>query len=436
MIEFITLLLGLVTGVVELEVSVLDDAARVEIHLDSQVVATRTEKPWVFECDLGPELAPHELEAIAFDSRGREIDRAHQWVNLQQRPAEAAMILSGGSKGKPDAVSLVWQSLGQRMPQSIEMHLDGQPLPVSNPDHIPLPTYDPDEMHFLSAVMRFNDESSYQLETAFGGGRLSQVDTELTAIAITLDKASKAPSIRNLQKWFSKDGKSLKIHGLERGPAEIIVVRDPAAQPKLQELITVIRSWGLGALGQRTAFGQLGDDVQVKVLSPAGAPLSPTEVTPDMFVRSARLDADENGLLWLSQHVPPQSFGMVFTNALALAGMQAHAGTRRRAVVLLLGESPSEGSAYSAENVRQYLKVMQVPLFVWSLTSEPHPDWPEAELIPMVMTSEYRHKPFKQAVRRLRETVDAQRIVWVEGRHLPDTVDLDAGATGLRITGR
>lgn len=435
MIEFVTILLGLIVGVSDIEVSFLGDAARIELRLDGQTVATRSEEPWLFEVDFGSKLVPHELEAVAYDARGREIDRASQWVNLKQRPAEAAMILSGGSSGRPDAVSLIWQSLGQRLPESIEMHLDGQPLQVTNPDHIPLPAYDPDQMHFLSAVMRFNDESSFQLETAFGGGRLSQVDTELTAMAVTIEDGSKAPSIRQLRRWFRGDGKPLAVHGVERGSAEVIVVRDPSAQPLLEELIALIRSWNFGMLGQRAAFGQLGEEVSVSVLSPAGAPLSPSEITPQMFVRSASLDAEDNGLLWLTQQVRPQSFAMYFTNAVALAGMQSHASTRRRAVVLMLGESRSEADSYAAENVREYLRLLQVPLFVWNFTDQPHPEWPEAEHLPLDLTPNYRHKPFKQAVKRLRDSLDAQRIVWLEGRHLPHTVELDPKAEGIRITG-
>ena len=40
-----------------------------------------------------------------------------------------------------------------------------------------------------------------------------------------------------------------------------------------------------------------------------------------------------------------------------------------------------------------------------------------------------------QAVSRLREALDSQRIVWLNGRHLPQTVALTPAAKGVEIAG-
>ena len=71
MIEFVTLLLGLVAGVQTVEVTVDDRVARVEMLLDGATIATIEGSPWLVQCDFGP-LAPHELVAVAWDSSGRE----------------------------------------------------------------------------------------------------------------------------------------------------------------------------------------------------------------------------------------------------------------------------------------------------------------------------------------------------------------------------
>ena len=435
MIEFVSLLLGLVTGIVPVEVRAPGQPAAVELWLDGRLVEVLAQEPWRFECDFGSRLAPHELVAIARDGQGNEIGQTRQWVNLQQQSAEAAMVFSGSDPGRPDAVGLVWQSLGRRHPQSVEMSFDGAPLAFANPERVPLPAYDASAMHFLSATVRFDDDEVFQLEASFGGGRGSHVTTELTAVGIALEDGAKLPPMQALQAWFLRDGTPVRVHGVEKGSSEVIIVRDPAVQPDLEELMQVIASWRLGPLGQRNAYGWLGEGTQLRVLSPAGAPLSPTRVTADMFVRSPSREASASGLLWLSQQARPQTFAMSFANAVALAGMEAHSRTGRRAVVLLLGDSATAERAFTPEMVSDYLRLLQVPLFVWSLTPEARPQWPGSRVVPLAVDPRQSHKPLKRAIREVRETLNAQRIVWLEGRHLPQNIELSSQAVGVRFAG-
>ncbi len=420
MIEFVSLLFGLVSSLHLIEMNVTGPVAELELRLDGRTVEVLRAPPWLFRCDFGEGLEPHELVAVARDVEGRELDLARQWVNLRQESdAEAVIAFTGSERGQPRAVSLVWESIGQRRPQSIELDFDGQPLAVRDPSHVPLPAYDPEAMHFLSATLHFRDTVS-RLEASFGGGRGSEIQTELTAVAITLDEGVKTPRPDQLQGWFLAGGEPVEVHGVEEGEAEVIVVRDPAAQPVLEEVVSSVAS---------LSFVSLGNKIFLSVMSPAAAPLSPTEVTPEMFVWSEPHDATEEGLLWLSQQDRPRSFAMMFPNAVALSGMRAHASTRRRAVVLLLGGSPTRRQAYSPENARNYLRLLQVPFFAWSLTRDPHPDWPDAE--DLDLTSNL--KPLKQAIRGLRRTLDAQRIVWLEGSYLPQAIELAPEATGIRL---
>ncbi len=436
MIEFISLLLGLVSGSHPVEVNVVGAVASVELQLDGREVETLRRPPWRFDCDFGTALVPHELTAIARNAEGRELGRARHWVNLQQRPvAEAAMVFSGGEPSEPQQVGLVWESLGQRQPQSIEVLFDGTPLNFEDPTRIPLPTYDPENIHLVSATLHFRDETRSRLEATFGAGHGSEIKSELTALAVTLNKKAKTPKPEDLQGWFLKDGKPLKVHGVENGFAEVIVVRDPDVQSTLEATLDLIEQWRLSRSGRRTAFGNLGYKTYLRVLSPAGAPLSPTEVTRDMFVQSESVETSNHGLLWLSQQTRPQSFPLLLPDAVALAGVQAHASTRRRAVLLLLGDSPSLEQAYSAEAARHYLQLLRVPFYVWSLGSEPRSEWGDVQTVPLAGDFSKGHKIFKRAVETLREDLDAQRIVWLEGSHLPQNIELAPQAVGLRLTG-
>lgn len=55
MITFVTLLLGLTTGVWPIEVAVGPGVAAVELRLDGRTVATLTQAPWKASVNLGPE---------------------------------------------------------------------------------------------------------------------------------------------------------------------------------------------------------------------------------------------------------------------------------------------------------------------------------------------------------------------------------------------
>ncbi len=435
MIEFISLFFGLASGMVPIELNTVGAVTTVELRLDGETIATLEEEPWRTAHDLGSALAPHELVAIARDNHGREIDRATQWINVEARTAEATMVFSGGERGMPRSVSLVWESIGQRRPQAVDLQFDGQSLTFDDPEHVPLPAYDPQEMHFVSATLHFRDETVTRLDAGFGGGRGSEITAELTAVAITLDKGLKLPKPRDLDGWFLKSGEPLQVHGVEKGSAEIIVVRDPTVQPDLEELFNYITGLPLGRAGMHRAFGLVGDTTFLRVLSPASAPLSPTEVTPQMFVHSASHDAEEQGVLWLTQQTRPQTFPMMFSNAVAVAGMQAHAGTARRAVVLLLGDSPTETMAYPPEVARDYLRLLNVPLFIWRLTEHPHPEWTGAHAVSLRDEEKLTYKMLRDAVTELRANLDAQRIVWLEGSHLPQQIELSPKATGIRLAG-
>ena len=433
MIEFISMLLGLVSGPQPVELSVVGSVAEVELRLDGETMGTLTSPPWKFECEFSDRLAPHELEAIARDSEGQEIDRAIRWINVQQQPVAAAIAFSADSRGHPRAARLVWESLGTRQPQAIEMFFDGQPLPVTDPEHVPLPAYDPEQLHFVSATLRFANDAVSRIEASFGGLIGSEISTGLTGVAVTLDVEAKMPSLEAMQHWFLKDGQPLKVQGFEEGEAEVVIVRDPAVQPLLEELVTQIESRLASAVGRRTSFGALDKKTFLRVLSPAGALLPPTGVTREMFARSTHHDTADAGLLWLTQQIRPQSFPMFFSNAVALAGMQAHASTRRRAVVVLLGPSPMDPQALAASEVRAYLSQMRVPLFVWSLTDDPHPEWGESKAVHLVPDLREGHKRLRRAVAELRVTLDKQRIVWLEGSHLPQNIELAPEASGIRL---
>src|SRR4051794_31680092 len=111
MIAFVTLLLGLISGVYPIEVTVSGPVAAVESPLDGASAGRLPGPPWAARVDLGSDLRPHELVARALDAQGTEIARATQWLNLPRPPAEVEVVLENGTDGVPRTANLTWQSV-------------------------------------------------------------------------------------------------------------------------------------------------------------------------------------------------------------------------------------------------------------------------------------------------------------------------------------
>jgi hypothetical protein len=144
MITWVTLFLALVAGVHDVEIAADDTVTEIELRLDGQVVDVRRGPPWTFEVDFGRRLAPHRLEAVAQDGEGDEIARIRQRVNLPRPQAEARLALEEGGASRYRSARLIWEAMGDVKLLGFKVFFDGEPLAVENPEHIPLPEYDPE----------------------------------------------------------------------------------------------------------------------------------------------------------------------------------------------------------------------------------------------------------------------------------------------------
>jgi hypothetical protein len=118
-------------------------------------------------------------------------------------------------------------------------------------------------------------------------------------------------------------------------------------------------------------------------------------------------------------------------DAVALAAITASERERRRMVLLVLDGDGGDASQYRADAVRRYLERMRVPLLVWS-TAEPTDAVRAAWGAVARVDSTGR---LERAARALAAHLDRQRVVWVEGRHLPQRVVLPPEATGFTLAG-
>jgi len=435
MIAFASLFLGLILGVHEVELVVEGDIAAVVLRLDEQVVATRAQAPWTLACDFGSELHPHKLEALAVSDNGEIVDRAVQWINLPRSRAEAGFVLEGAEPSRPDRARLVWQHIEFSTAEQVSVRFDRKKLSLDAEGIVTLPRYNPDELHTLKASLRFPDGARYQTEINFGARLGFGAEANLTGVPLVTENRP-MPSIDDLDGLLGSGEERLDVIGVERSPARIVMVVDSSAAAGLRSLAPFGSSL-------TTSTTQLQAGERLEFLFPGAHKTHDRNDGSKLFSISQPFSASDGSFAWLLTRVPvPEATpSRRLTDALAVAGVQAAGGSRPRAVVLILGHEESDTSAYTVSEVRRFLEELRVPLLVWwtghstsvTISEDRRPlnvetVWGPARDISTVSR-------LLQAVEDLRSELDAQLIAWVEGIHLPSSIELTEKANKLRLAG-
>ena len=436
MIAFATLFLGLVLGQQPVELAVQgSEVASVQLLLDSKPVATITSPPWKHGVDLGKTLRPHLLEARAFGADGTQLADVQQWVNLPRAPAEAALVLEGDDPMHPQRARLIWRHIEYATADSIAASLDGAPIAVAADGSMALPTYDPLQAHLLAAELRFKDGTHYRAELSLGGSAGASVDMELTGVPLRVD-GNATPTVESLGKVLRLDGKPVQPVAVDKSPGRVVMVLDQGAAEQLR----LLAAQG-GSLLTPTTAVRAGEEVEF--LFPNVEMVPGKDLPARLFTMTQPFTRDSGSFAWMLTRVPVPAAQQYqrLTDALAVAGLQAASGARPRAVVLVLGPEPKDESAYGAEEVLRFLEQLHVPLLVWStgrpsnktLSEDRRPlhaasPWGKADDIGSVSR-------ILEAVERLRDVLDHQHTVWVEGAHLPSSVTVDRSARGIHVAG-
>jgi len=438
MIVFQTLLLGLVFGLQPVKLMVTPPVDSVEVRLDGATIGVLAGEPWTVQCDFGESLRPHELVAVARDGSGKELGRARQWVNMPRSGAEATLLLERGPQPhRVVAARLAWNEVKGTAPKSVRVTLDGKALTIKDPRRFELPPYDPAQAHVLSAELVFAEGRTARADAAFGGDMGEETQSELTGVPLVLEPGKKLPALPDLQAWFREGDAPLRVFGVEQGPFDVVMILGQEARTLLA------REHGAKGGGAQIAERQVlppqllafdpagpndnrlfiafdvpgffyGDDNSTHVVFPAYAPMD--FVTSNLRARLANLAAG------------PAVLGTpTLADAVASMGALAAANNRPRAVVLLLVRSREDASRITPAGARRYLEDMHVPLLVWSLLGAGATDgWGTAEDV----SSAHR---LDQAAKRLKKTLTAQHIVWLEGAHLPQRLRLTETVNGVHL---
>jgi len=424
-IAFLTLFLGLTSGWQPVALTVQGPVAEVELVLDGTPVR-HMKMPWRTQIDFGAALEPHELVARALDDKGQEIGRVRQILNLPRPPAEVEILLENGPKG-PAGARLTWRSLTGEKPALTTLLLDGQPLHLDGDARAALPPVNAEVAHILSAEARFGGTVVARKDIAFGGPS-GEISTDLTAVPVRLRPGKTLPPAETLRDWILTGGKPVPVTAVEEGKAQLLVVRDNEARLALEnyERPRVGKSLQGGESERQRLRMALGKDDQIRFVWPSARSFTGQEGVPaELFDASRDYTAKDGGLLWLLGRSLPQTDkpAQRLADAVAVAGIQALAGNRPRAVLLVLGYNAKDTSRYDAGAVRHYLESVRVPLIVWALdrSSLAAIAWGDAVDISSLPKLE-------NAFKSLDDQLAWQRILWIDGSHLPGAISLSPAA--------
>lgn len=412
-IAFVTLLLGLLYGPQPVELNVTGPAARVELQIDGHIAAVMTSPPWRTMIDLGSRLRPHRVVALAFDADGNERARAERTVNLPHSMSQAQLVLERDARGRPAGVQILWHSLEQERPRRVRLTLDGKALEVDARLHAVLPPADLAQPHVLQ-VRATAPSISAETEIAFGGGLEDQSGAHLTPIPVRILRTGPTAASADFASVLRVGDTPARVVAVEQSAASIVVVRRP---------LPIEASMRLGRSAY-TTFSRTWTTVEVRRDKPAitfiwpVAKRSRASVTVDLLRWTGEFEfSGEEAFKGALAHIGgPQAARLRYTDAVAVAGLRAMSSRAPRAVILLLGQGARDASDMRPQQVREYLRCIGVPLYVWSLgTLEDAGGWGDA-----VDVSEPRN--FHKAFEALQADLQSQRIVWVEGDRLPSDV--------------
>jgi hypothetical protein len=423
MIEFLTLLLGLVVGPQTIELAVEGPVARVEVLLDGRRVAELSGEPWSTRVDFGEALVPRLLEAVAHDARGNAISRARQIVNYARSNHEAVLVLEQADAGGHRSGRVAWQAILDRRPKRIELTLDDRPIEVSKSGDFQLPPLDTEKVHSLTAIVHFAGKHRAQADLVFGGLFGDRVSSALTAVPLLVPDGATPPNRETLNRRLIEGSRSLSIFSVSQPTARVMVVRDPDLEARLAQLDPELESLGEAF---RLPIVEPGDTV-------AFVPVATLPRHPGHF-RASRIRQEKMRRgLWnlLSRSYPRQPVRgrRELWAAVAAAGLGAVDNDDRRAVVVLLAPGAPTVSGVSASQAIGYLRSIRAPHFVWAPSESDLPTVDPALNASLYSGAEGMYRLLQEVDTSLR----SQHVVWLEGLHFPARVQLIPGADGLLL---
>jgi hypothetical protein len=364
-------------------------------------------------------------------------------VNLPRPTIESTIALERDEEGLPYAARLITGSAKDLDRISTEVTYDGGPFEPTDTDHFTLPPYDPNEVHFLSARVEYTGGVVSHTEVGFGGLWAGETSADLTAVPLLRPKRGKSLDARALEGCLLVDGREAIVVAVEKPPAGLVIVRDLTAV----EVLRSVQRRRLAVDAYTDAPMGLSPEQQIKdtlesmwnprpshpklrqmSTSPRarGSKYGPVGLFP--LTSPALLSRDTIMLLLSSPEVVLTTrASQKVADAIAVAGLFAASTAAPRAVLLVLGSDPDHGSRDQPDTARRYLESINVPLFVWRTSAnERSAEWGESTEVTKAAVA-------NKEMRRLLDHLERQVVVWLDGAHLPNQIELKPGVEGFKI---
>jgi hypothetical protein len=421
--------------------SVADDVAAVRLILDGSQVAELDSEPWRASCDLGEQLLPHRIDAVALDASGVEIGRDSRWVNLAQSDARIELTLEETETGGA-ALRVRTAHARNLHPTVTRVSVNGQPLKMKS-GLWPLPTTDGTEPLLVHAEAHFPNNLVVTEDAVLGAQQLD-LEANLTAVVVESSEDDKVTA-GSLAGKLSSGGTKLDIVAVEKAGARVLVVFDDSAKSAWTSMRFQSgrrsNTGGSYTRGGTSSFSQLrmhqnmavssfADDVSLQIVS--AVPDAPEPSNQSYKVSPPINPPDGDAIAGIPGHRPQfdRQAAHTLADGVAVAGWMAATDNLRRAVVLITGSKAEDSSVYSADAARRYLEAMGVPLEVWTPEKRKVKKSPWGE-----MTRVSNLRQLDDAVKKLDQRLARQSIVWVRGSHLPNTIEL-APTPDIVLAGR
>jgi VWFA-related protein len=440
-VKILSVFLGLVTGLHPVAVRVGGDIAAVEIQVDGRSVGVLRGEPWEMVCDFGDALAPHQLVAVGRDEAGREISRDRQWINLPRPRSEVVLMIEGNATGPPARAGAVWHSIDRRKPDQVTVTFDGEELAVTDPRSFALPPYDPDTSHLLAVELLF-DTALARAQILVGGMMGAEFSGDLTALPVILAPRARLPKANEMKGWFLEGGRPLEVVALERGGADIIMVLDPSN--RLRDRLESVGQEMAYLRTRRTPSGTRDGMMvplgirprdRVNMVVPVAELAAESTQPVLLFPRTPDLTASPGGIATIvtrpvARDWPLEAAQIRIADAVAVAGLAAAENQRARVVVLISDPETVDVSRFDELTVRDYLRRINVPLFVWTPGKKgDEGPWGDCATISSA-------RRLVDRIEDLSTFLERQVVVWLAGRHLSDRITLSPEAGGtIHIAG-
>lgn len=388
---FVTRFLGLVAGEQNVEFEASADVRAIEVRVDGRAELLLVKPPWKGTIDLGTDLRPRELTAVAFGAAGEEVATQTQIINIARDRAELVIVLERGNRTGPESVRLDWAHFRNEEPKRAVIRLDGRI--ISKTTSARLPALDAQSLHVISGEIEFEDQVIARKELVFGGIYSEQMPANLTAVGVRRRAASRSrgPCV------FRLGEDELTPAAVEEGPAVVSFVLNGEATDALRRGHSTMRD---------PLFAM--PETEFRLVTPVAMAVQQQRGSDRAIFPSTVLEGRVGTRHMVLFRSWPRG-DLRLADSLAVAGVRA-VGSNRRAVVYVIGRGAQpDRSIHSPAAVRRYLDTIGVPLRVWS-TNGPRPD---LERVWGKVWDVSSPASLLEATSELKRELEMQRVAWL-----------------------